>query len=57
MEMIPMTKMSQKNYCFFRFNFFEHLHVQQYTRTTVTNNNIDPGFPGPLNLIFTNQFK
>ena len=26
-------------------------------RTTVVNNNIDPGGPGPLNLIFTNQFK
>ena len=26
-------------------------------RTTVVNNNIDPGGPGHLNLIFTNQFK
>ena len=26
-------------------------------RTAVINNNIDPGGPGPLNLIFSHQFK
>ena len=26
-------------------------------RTAVINNNIDPGGPGPINLIFTHQFK
>ena len=31
--------------------------MQQYTRTAVINNCIEPGGPGPLNLIFTNQFK
>ena len=27
------------------------------SRTAVINNNIDPGCPCPLNLIFANQFK
>ena len=26
-------------------------------RTAVINNNIDPGGPGPFNLMFANQFK
>ena len=30
-----------KKSCFFIFSFFLHLRVQQYTRTTTINNNID----------------
>ena len=50
-------KYHKNDYCFFSFSFFLFLRVQQYTRTTVINNNIDPRGPGPLNLIFANQFK
>ena len=50
-------KYHKKDYCFFSFSFFSFFRIQQYTRTTVINNNIDPGGPGPLNLIFINQFK
>ena len=56
-EMLSIIKMSQKDYCFFSFTFFYHLRIQQYTRTAVINNIFDPGSLGPLNLIFTNQFK
>ena len=56
-EMLPMIKMSQKRLLFLPIQFFKHLCVQQYTRTTITNINIDPGDPGTLNLIVTNQFK
>ena len=49
--------MSQKILLFLQFQFLLHLRVQQYTRTVVINNNIDPGDPGPLNLILANQFK
>ena len=45
-EMLPMIKMSQKDYCFFCNSFFQHLRVQQYMHTTVINN-IDQGGPGP----------
>ena len=41
-----------KNILFLQFQFF-----LASSRTTVVNNNIDPGGRGPLNLIFTNQFK
>ena len=56
-EMLPMIKMLQKGYCFFGVSFFQHLRLQQYKRTTAIKNNIGPEGPGPLNLIFTNQFK
>ena len=46
-EMLPMIKTSQKDYCFFSFSFFWHLCVQQYKRTTVINYNSDPRCPGP----------
>ena len=55
-EMLPMIKMSKKDYCFFRLSFFQHLRVQHYACTAVINNNIDRGGPGSLNLIFANQF-
>ena len=50
--------MSQKRLLFLQFQFlFLHLCVQQYKRTTVINNNINPEGPGPFNLIFSNQLK
>ena len=55
-EMLPMIKISQKRLCFFSLSFFQHLRVQQYTRTKVINKNIDRGGPGSFNLIFANQF-
>ena len=52
-EMLPMTKMSQKRLLFLPFQF-----LFASWRTTVTsNNNIDPGGQGLFNLIFANQFK
>ena len=54
--MLPMIKMSKKDYCFFSLSFFQCLRVQHYTRTAVINNNFDRGGPGSLNLIFANQF-
>ena len=51
-EMLPMIKMSQNvTILFLPFQF-----LSASSRTTVTNNNIDSGGPGPLNLIFANQF-
>ena len=44
--------MSQKRRLFFQFQF-----LLASSRTPVINNRIDAGGPGPLNLIFTNQFK
>ena len=40
-EMLPMIKCHKKDYCFFSLSFFQHLRVQQYTRTAVINYNID----------------
>ena len=45
-EMLPMIKTSQKRLLFFQFQF-----LLASSRTPVINNNIDPGSPGPLNLI------
>ena len=51
-EMQPVIKMSQKRLLFFQFQF-----LLASSRTTAINNNSDLGGPGPLNLIFANQFK
>ena len=59
-EMLPMIKMSQKRLLFLQLQFLLaslHTRVHPYTRTAVINNCIEPGGPGPLNLIFTDQFK
>ena len=45
-----MIKMSQKRLLFLQF-------LLTSSRTTVIDNNIDPKGPGPLNLMFANQFK
>ena len=50
--MLPMIKASQKRLLFLQFQF-----LLASSRTTVINNNTDPGGPGQLNLIFANQFK
>ena len=51
-EMLLIIKTSQKRLLFLQFQFLlASLH------TTVINNNIDPGGPGPLNLILANQLK
>ena len=47
-----MMKMSQKRQLFLLFRL-----ASSYARTTVIKNYIDPESLGPLNLIFTNQFK
>ena len=36
---------------------FQFLLASSYTHTTVIKNNIDPGGPGPLNLIFPTNFN
>ena len=41
-EMPPMIKMSQKRLLFLQFQF-----LSASLRTTVIDNNIDPGGPGP----------
>ena len=51
-EMLLLIRMSQKRLLFLQFQF-----LLAFSRTTVINNNIDPGGLGPLNLIFTNQFN
>ena len=57
-EMLPMIKMSQTRLLSLQFQFFlASSRTTVYSRTTVINNNIDPGGPSPLNLIFANQFK
>ena len=50
-KVLPMIKISQKR-LFLSFQF-----LLASTRTTVINNDIDPEGPGPLNLIYSNQFK
>ena len=57
--MLPVIKMSQKRLLFLQFQFLlaSSRKTVGYTRTTVINNNIYPGGPGPFNLIFANQFK
>ena len=45
-----MIEISQKRLLFLQF-------LLASSRTTVINNSIDLGGSGPLNLIFTNQFK
>ena len=53
-----MIKMSQKRLLFLQFQFLlASSCITQYTCTTVINNNIDLGGPGPLNLIFANDYK
>ena len=47
-----MIKMSQKRLLFLQFQL-----RLAFLRIAVINNNIDPGGPGPLSLIFANQFK
>ena len=37
--------------------FLQFQFLLALSRTTVINNNIDNRVPGPLNLIFANQFK
>ena len=49
-DMLPMIKMSQKRLLFLQF-------LLTSSRTTIINNNIDPGGPGRLNLILVNQLK
>ena len=58
-EMLPKIKILQKRLLFLQFEFLlgSLRTTVGYTRTTVINNNIDPGGPGPFNLIFANQFK
>ena len=51
-EMLPMIKTSQKRLLFLQFQF-----LLASLPTTVINNNIDPGGPGPINLILANQLK
>ena len=51
-EMLPMIKMSQKKLLFLQFQF-----LLESSRATAINNNSDLEGPGPLNLIFANQFK
>ena len=50
--MLPMIKMSQKELLFLQFQF-----LLASLRTIAINNNIDPGGPGPLNLIVANKLK
>ena len=52
-EMPPMTT----NLFFFSFSFFQHLRVQQYTRTTVINNYINNQGAQAPQFNFSNQFK
>ena len=51
-EKLPMIKTHKKRLLFLQFQF-----LLASLPTTVINNHIDPGGPGPLNLILANQLK
>ena len=56
-EMLLMIKMSQKRLLCLQFQFLLAFLRTTVKRTTLINNNIDPGGPGPLDLILANQLK